>query len=208
MAALRFDIDGEQLPLEPALNYMLHPDETKRRSAAEALTKEFRGRLPLFALITNTLSKDLEIANRWRGFEDIAASRHLANNVEPEVVDALVQAVRDNYPRISHRYYAMKAKWLGKERLEFWDRNAPIFAQPERSIPWEEARQTVLTAYERFSPKMAAIAAGLFRQELDRCADPRRQVTWGLRTPDRAERAPLRDAQLYGQAARRHDARP
>jgi oligoendopeptidase F len=162
MAGLRFDVDGAELPLEPTLNLMLDPDEATREKAAAALTKTFRANLPLFTLITNTLSKDLEISNRWRGFTDIAAARHLANNVEPEVVEALVQAAREHYPRISHRYYAMKAKWLGKERLEFWDRNAPIFAEPERSISWEAARDTVLAAYERFSPQMAAIARDFF----------------------------------------------
>lgn len=164
MAALRFDVDGESLPLEPALNYMLHPDGAKRRAAADALTRQFKANLPLFTLITNTLSKDLEISNRWRGFKDVAGSRHLSNNVEPEVVDALVQAAREHYPRISHRYYAMKARWLGKERLEFWDRNAPIFSEPERVIAWDDARETVLSAYARFSPQMADIARNFFEK--------------------------------------------
>jgi oligoendopeptidase F len=162
MASLTFDVDGEQLPLEPTLNLMMAPDETVRGRAAEALTKVFKANLPLFTLITNTLAKDLEISNRWRGFKDIAASRHLSNNVEPEVVEALVCAVREAYPRISHRYYAMKAGWLGKEKLEFWDRNAPIFVAPERTIGWGEARETVLAAYGRFSGQMADIAQGFF----------------------------------------------
>ncbi|NJM35276.1 MAG: M3 family oligoendopeptidase, partial [Rhodomicrobium sp.] len=162
MAALRFEIEGEALPLEPALNYMLHPDEAMRHTAADALTKVFKANLPLFTLITNVLSKDMEIANRWRGFKDIAAARHLSNNVEPEVVEALVAAAREHYPRISHRYYAMKARWLGKDRLEFWDRNAPIFAEPERRMSWDAARDTVLTAYQRFSPELAAIVRTFF----------------------------------------------
>lgn len=162
MAALRFEVDGEALPLEPALNLMLSPDEGVRRKAADALTKVFRANAPLFTLIANVLSKDMEISNRWRGFKDIAASRHLANNVEPEVVEALAAAVRAHYPRISHRYYAMKARWLGKDRLDFWDRNAPIFAEPERRMSWREARDTVLSAYARFSPDMAGIARGFF----------------------------------------------
>ncbi|MGF1620274.1 MAG: M3 family oligoendopeptidase [Rhodomicrobiaceae bacterium] len=176
MASLRFEVAGEKRPLEPTLNFMLHPDENLRREAAEALTKEFRANLPLFTLITNTLSKDLEISNRWRGFKDIAGSRHLANNVEPEVVEALVQAARDHYPRLSHRYYAMKAKWLGKDRLEFWDRNAPIFSDPERHIPWEQARETVLSAYGRFSPQMADIVRGFFdRNWIDAAVRPGKQ---------------------------------
>ncbi|MBX2804518.1 MAG: M3 family oligoendopeptidase [Hyphomicrobiales bacterium] len=162
MAALRFDVDGEMLPLEPALNLLMAPDGERRRKAADALTKTFQGSLPLFTLITNTLSKDLEISNRWRGFSDIAAARHLANNVEAEVVEALVTAVREHYPRISHRYYAMKAKWLGMERLEFWDRNAPITSDAERTIAWPEAQEIILSAYRRFSPDMSDIARMFF----------------------------------------------
>ena len=162
MASMRFDVDGEMLPLEPTLNLLMVPEGEQRRKAAEALTKAFRGNLPLFSLITNILSKDLEISNRWRGFSDIAASRHLANNVEAEVVEALVTAVREHYPRISHRYYAMKAKWLGMENLEFWDRNAPITSEVERTIDWSEAREIVLSAYGRFSPDMANIARMFF----------------------------------------------
>lgn len=162
MTALRFDIDGHKLPIEPTLNRLVHPDETVRRKAAETLTKVFKANLPLFTLITNILAKDKEISDRWRGFKDVAASRHLGNNVEPEVVEALVTAVREHYPRISHRYYAMKARWMGKERLEFWDRNAPIVSDSDRHVPWDEARETVLSAYARFSPDMARIARDFF----------------------------------------------
>ena len=109
----------------------------------------------LFTLITNTLAKDKEISDRWRGFADVADSRHLANRVEREVVDALVAAVREAYPRLSHRYYALKAKWLGKKTLAYWDRNAPLPEEPKQSIGWAEAQATVLTAYGDFSPRMA-----------------------------------------------------
>jgi oligoendopeptidase F len=162
MASLRFEVDGEQLALEPALNLLMAPDGELRRKGAEALTKTFKAHLPLFTLITNTLSKDLEISNRWRGFRDIAAMRHLANNVEPEVVEALVTAVREHYPRISHRYYALKAKWLGMEKLEFWDRNAPLAIGQEKTVPWSEAKDIVLSAYSQFSPDMASIAQEFF----------------------------------------------
>ncbi|WP_245297098.1 MULTISPECIES: M3 family oligoendopeptidase [Rhodomicrobium] len=162
MASLRFEVDGKSQPLEPTLNMLMSPDEAQRHKAADALTSVFKANLPLFTLITNILSKDREISHRWRGFKDIAAARHLANNVEPEVVDALLTAVRENYPRISHRYYAMKARWLGKEHLEFWDRNAPISLESERTISWDEARDTVLSAYARFSPDMAGIAQKFF----------------------------------------------
>src|SRR5689334_12158333 len=162
MTALKFEVDGEKLSIEPTLNRLLEQDETKRKAAAEALARVFKDNLRLFTLITNTLTKDKEISDRWRGFTDVADSRHLANRVEKEVVDALVAAVRKAYPRISHRYYAMKAKWLGKKKLAHWDRNAPLPEEPKQVIGWDDARKTVLTAYGDFSPRMADIAGKFF----------------------------------------------
>ncbi|MEX3010349.1 M3 family oligoendopeptidase [Hoeflea sp. TYP-13] len=162
MAALRFTIDGEVLTLEPTLNKLQSSDGSERRAAAEALTKTFGENIRTFTLITNTLAKDKEISDRWRGFEDIADSRHLANRVEREVVDALSDAVSDAYPRLSHRYYTMKAKWLGMEQMEFWDRNAPLPETPQTLISWDKARETVLSAYGDFDPQMADIASRFF----------------------------------------------
>ena len=162
MASLRYTVDGEELPLEAALNLLQDPDGAVRRKAAEALAETFKANIRTFTLITNTLAKDKEISDRWRGFEDIADSRHLANRVEREVVDALAAAVREAYPRLSHRYYAMKAKWLGMEQMNFWDRNAPLPETPQASIGWDEARNTVLSAYHLFDPEMAEIARGFF----------------------------------------------
>ncbi len=164
MTALRFDVDGEEMPLEPTLNRLQDADPDKRRKASEALAKTFRDNLRTFTLITNTLSKDKEISDRWRGFEDIADSRHLANRVEREVVDALASSVREAWPRLSHRYYAMKAKWLGMEQMNHWDRNAPLPETPQAIIPWAEARQTVLSAYHGFAPEMAEIADSFFEK--------------------------------------------
>ncbi|MFD1696951.1 M3 family oligoendopeptidase [Roseibium aestuarii] len=166
MASLRFEVEGaaEPLPLEPTLNLLQDADPDKRARGAAALTKTFSGNLSLFTLITNTLAKDKEISDRWRNFTDIADSRHLANRVEREVVDALVAAVRDAYPRLSHRYYAMKAKWLGMEKMNFWDRNAPLPKSDARPIPWAEAKDIVLTAYAGFSPDMAEIAGRFFER--------------------------------------------
>ncbi len=164
MTSLRFEIDGEMLSLEPTLNRLLDPDEAKRKAAAEALSKVFKENVRLFTLITNTLAKDKEISDRWRGFADVADSRHLANRVEREVVDALVAAVREAYPRLSHRYYAMKARWLGKKTLMYWDRNAPLPEEPKQVIAWDDARETVLTAYGDFSPRMADIAGRFFAE--------------------------------------------
>jgi oligoendopeptidase F len=116
----------------------------------------------VFSLVTNVLAKDKEISDRWRGFKDIADARHLSNRVEGEVVDALVSAVHEAYPRLSHRYYALKAKWMGKDRLAHWDRNAPLPGAVNRLVPWSEARDIVLGAYGRFSPRMADIARRFF----------------------------------------------
>ncbi|WP_288426187.1 M3 family oligoendopeptidase [uncultured Agrobacterium sp.] len=165
MTDLRFEIDGESLPLEPTLNMLQEPDPETRRKAAEALSATFKDNLRVFTLITNTLAKDKEIADRWRKFEDIADSRHLANRVEREVVDALAAAVRDAYPRLSHRYYKMKAKWLGMEQMNYWDRNAPLPDTSNAIIPWDEAKDTVLSAYGAFAPEMADIARRFFDEE-------------------------------------------
>ncbi|OCP15120.1 M3 family oligoendopeptidase [Ensifer sp. LC163] len=162
MASLTFTADGETMPLEIALNLLQDPSTEVRKKAAMALAETFRANIRTFTLITNTLAKDKEISDRWRGFEDIADSRHLANRVEREVVDALAQAVKSAYPRLSHRYYAMKAKWLGMEQMEFWDRNAPLPETPNALISWNEAKDTVLSAYHAFDPEMAAIARRFF----------------------------------------------
>ena len=162
MAALRFDFEGESLTLEPLLGKLMDPDEKVRETAASALAKTLGANLRLFALITSTLAKDKETSDRWRKFKDVADSRHLANRVEPEVVEALVEAVTDAYPRLSHRYYALKARWFGKARLDHWDRNAPLPNAPRRLYRWEAARDMVLGAYRAFSPRMADIARRFF----------------------------------------------
>jgi oligoendopeptidase F len=164
IAALRFTVAGKSLPIEPTLNLLQDADGKKRKAAAEALAKTFKDNLRSFTLVTNTLAKDKEISDRWRGFKDITDARHLSNRVEPEVVEALVEAVRAAYPRLSHRYYALKAKWFGKKRMPYWDRNAPLPKVPQRTIPWTEARATILTAYGAFSPKMAEVADWFFEK--------------------------------------------
>ncbi|KQV66151.1 oligoendopeptidase F [Rhizobium sp. Root1220] len=165
MAELRFEVDGEKLSIEVTLNMLQDRDPEVRRKGAMALAKTFKDNLRTFTLITNTLAKDKDISDRWRGFEDIADSRHLANRVEREVVDALAAAVKGAYPRLSHRYYKMKAKWLGMEQMEFWDRNAPLPETSNAVIPWNEARETVLSAYGNFAPEMAEIARRFFDEQ-------------------------------------------
>jgi oligoendopeptidase F len=164
IANLRFKVSGKTLAIEPTLNFLQDRDGKKRKDAALALTHTFKDNVAQFALILNTLAKDKEISDRWRGFADIADERHLSNRVEREVVDALVAAVRAAYPQLSHRYYALKAKWFGKKRLPQWDRNAPLPQTATRTIGWAEAKDTVLTAYGAFSPKMATIAERFFAE--------------------------------------------
>jgi oligoendopeptidase F len=177
IGSLRFDVEGKPLAIEQTLSLMQDAAEKKRRAASQALAKTFKDNLRIFALITNTLAKDKEISDRWRGFKDIADSRHLSNRVEPEVVDALVSAVRAAYPRLSHRYYALKARWFGKKRLPHWDRNAPLPKIESRIIGWNEAKDTVLTAYGAFSPRMAHIAERFFaRNWIDAPARPGKQA--------------------------------
>jgi oligoendopeptidase F len=162
IATLRFKVGTKSLAIEPALNLLQDPNEKMRKAAAQAIAHTFKENLRTFALITNVLGKDKEISDRWRGFADVADARHLSNRVEPEVVAALVKAVRDAYPRLSHRYYALKARWFGKKRLAYWDRSAPLPKVPARTIGWNDAKATVLTAYGAFSPEMAAIAERFF----------------------------------------------
>jgi oligoendopeptidase F len=162
IASLRFRVGGEELAIEPTLNRMQDPDEDKRREAGQAIGITLKANLRTFTLITNTLAKDKEISDRWRGFEDVADSRHLSNRVERDVVEALARAVDAAHPRLSHRYYRLKAKWFGKDKLDYWDRSAPLPSAPSRLYSWPEARDIVLDAYRGFAPDMAEIANRFF----------------------------------------------
>lgn len=162
MASLRFNLEGEELSVEPALNLLQDSDGRKREVASKEIGRVLSENSRVFTLITNTLAKDKEISDRWRGFEDVADSRHLANRIERPVVNALVAAVENSFPDISHRYYSMKAKWLGKDKLQQWDRNAPLLSSEEKIYGWDEARDIVLGAYAGFSPKMSEIAQQFF----------------------------------------------
>ena len=162
MAGLVFDVNGEEMNLEATLNLLSDADRSKREMGAKALVKVFESNIALFARITNTLAKEKEIEDRWRGLPTPQAGRHLANHVEPEVVEALRDAVVAAYPKLSHRYYALKAKWLGLETMEMWDRNAPLPDQDTAAISWEDARAMVMEAYADFDPEMAKIAEPFF----------------------------------------------
>jgi oligoendopeptidase F len=162
VATLRFEVDGDELTEEQTLALLSDPIEDKRKAAAMALSEVFAKNVPLFSLITNTLAKDKEIEDRWRKYESPAASRHLDNQIEPEVAEALVTAVRESYEELSHRYYALKAKWFGKDVLPFWDRNAPLPEEDDSKRSWAEAESTVIEAYRAFSPDMASIGQRFF----------------------------------------------
>ena len=164
MAGLMFKVEGEEeeLNLEATLNLLTDPLRARREAAARALAVVFRGHLKLFSRITNTLAKEKEIDDRWRKMPTPQHGRHLANHVEPEVVEALRNAVVAAYPKLSHRYYRLKARWMGLDRLQVWDRNAPLPTEAPRLVGWDEARQTVLEAYKGFDPRMADLAEPFF----------------------------------------------
>jgi oligoendopeptidase F len=162
VAAMRIPVQGEQLTVSAALNKLSDADRAVREAAARAVGGACQADSILFSLITNTLAKDKEIIDTWRHYPRPASSRNRANMVEDEVVDALVTAVTADFPRLSHRYYTLKARWLGLPKLQHWDRNAPLPEDTDSKIGWEEARERVLGAYGAFSPEMADIGRRFF----------------------------------------------
>lgn len=168
MADLKFDYTDpatgatSSVGTEQALDYLSDAQADRRKAAADCLSTTFNKNIRLFTHITNTLAKDKEIEDRWRKFDDPSSSRHLSNQLEKEVVDALVGAVKDAYPRLSHRYYKMKAKWFGKDKLDWWDRNAPLPDSDDQIHQWPNAINIVLEAYDEFSPEMAKVGQKFF----------------------------------------------
>ncbi len=162
MARLRFPVDDRQLTSAEALNLMTDKDGAKRKGAAQSVGKVLGDNVALFALITNTLAKEKEIDDKWRNYPRPQSFRNLSNQVEDQVVDALVAAVKGAFEPLSHRYYALKAKWFGVDQLDYWDRNAPLPDDSDRKYTWEQARDTVLGAYRAFSPEMAGIGGRFF----------------------------------------------
>jgi oligoendopeptidase F len=154
--------DGEPLTVSATLNLLSDRDRSVREAAGKAIGEAFGKDARLFSLITNTLAKDKAIVDGWRRYPRPGSYRNRANMVEDEVVDALVTAVRADFPRLSHRYYALKARWLDLPKLQHWDRNAPLPEDDDRSIPWAEARDRVLAAYGAFSPELAAVGQRFF----------------------------------------------
>ncbi len=164
IAGLRATVDGQEMTVTDALNLLSDPDRARRQAAGAAIGALFGRNIKLFSLITNTLIKDKEIIDGWRRYPTPQSYRNRSNMVEDEVVEALVGAVRASYPRLAHRYYALKAKWLGLDRLQHWDRNAPLPGDDDSHIPWPEARRIVLDAYGAFSPELADIGSRFFER--------------------------------------------
>jgi oligoendopeptidase F len=162
IAGMRVTVAGEELTVSSALNKLSDRDRDVRAAAAKGVSAAFGEKVRLFSLITNVLAKDKEIIDGWRHYPRPTSSRNRGNMVEDEVVDALVTAVTESFPRLSHRYYAMKAKWLGLPKLQHWDRNAPLPDQDDATIPWPEATRRVLDSYAAFSPELAAVGRRFF----------------------------------------------
>jgi len=162
IAGLEFEIDGEAQGIEATLNLLSEQDRARREKGARELARVFGANVSLFARVHNTLTKEKEIEDRWRGMPSPQAGRHLANDVEAPVVEALRNAVVAAYPRLSHRYYKLKAKWLGLDKMQVWDRNAPLPMESDRIVDWDEARETVMSAYAGFDPRMADLAQPFF----------------------------------------------
>ena len=172
MAGMRFDVDGRKISSSEIMSRMSDPDVSVRKKAAKAFGKGLDENIKLFSLITNTLAKDKEIEDNWRKFPRPVTNRNLSNQVEDEIVDALVSTVKDNYENLAHRYYKLKAKWLGVEVMDYWDRNAPLPESDDAKIPWSEAKDTVLTSYNAFEPRLGELAGQFFDNSwID--ADPR-----------------------------------
>ena len=162
MAGLTFDFEGQKVSEAEILNMLSSSNAGQRKEAAEEFTKVLKENEKLFTLILNVIAKDRDIDDSWRGFETPISSRNLANDVDDHVVDALADAVTARMKDISHRYYGMKARWFGSEKLAWWDRNAPLLGDDDRSYSWDEAKDIVIESFATFDAEMAEIAKGFF----------------------------------------------
>ena len=162
IAGLEFNVEGDLLNIEGTLNLLTDPNRSKREAAARELADVFGANVKTFARVHNTQAKEKEIIDRWRGMETPQTGRHLSNDVEPEVVEALRNAVVAAYPKLSHRYYELKRKWLGLDVMQVWDRNAPLPMEDTRVVDWATAEDMVMSAYNAFDPRMGELAAPFF----------------------------------------------
>ena len=164
LARLTAKVGRESLTLPEALNRLSDPDAARRKQAAQGLAKALEERTPTLALSMNTLAFEKQVEDRWRKYPDPAASRHLANEVDADAVAALEAAVVEAYPSVSHRYYALKAKVMGRKTLDYWDRNAPLDTAQPRTYGWDEAKGMVLESFSDLAPKFADTAQTFFNE--------------------------------------------
>ena len=164
IAGLKFKIGGETLNIEATLNFLTDQKRENRKNATHELARVFGENIKIFTRVHNTQAKEKEIIDRWRGMPTPQMGRHLANQVEPEVVEALRNAVVKAYPKISHRYYELKRKWLGLETMQVWDRNAPLPMESDRLVTWDQAQTIVTDAYTNFDSRMSDLITPFFNK--------------------------------------------
>ena len=162
--SMRFAFEGSDVTEAEILNALSSKDAAKRKEAGLSLSTTLKDHQRLLSLVINTIAKDKQIEDGWRGFARPVSSRNLANDVDDNVVDALVNAVDERNADLSHRYYSMKAGWMGKKQLDWWDRNAPLPGDDNRQYDWSEAKGVVLEAFEGFDPEMSKIAIPFFEK--------------------------------------------
>jgi oligoendopeptidase F len=160
--ALQFPFQGGVVTEAEILNHMTSTTPSIRREAGLSLSSVMAENQRLFSLILNVIAKDKEVDDRWRGFERPVSSRNVANDVDDSTVDALCEAVNARTGEIAHRYYQLKACWMGTETIDWWDRNAPLPGDDDRRYSWDDAKAIVLDAFAGFDPEMAAIARRFF----------------------------------------------
>ena len=162
-SAITLELDGETTSLEGGLSKLGSPDPETRRTAAEAVTAGLTPGLRTRAYVFNTLLADKSVDDRLRKFPSWIASRNLSNEASDESVAALVEAVQGRYS-IPQRWYRLKARLLGVERIHDYDRMASI-ASSEVEFGFNEARELVLDSYASFSPDLASIAQKFFDEQ-------------------------------------------
>ena len=162
IASLKFPFKGKNLSSAEIFNFLSDKKESNRKKSAEVVAAVLKDNISLFTSITNNLAKDKSINDKWRGLPSPVSSRNLSNVVEDEVVEALTETIKENYPKIAHRYYKIKAKWFKKKSLMYWDRNAPLPFQSQSVYSWKDAKRIVSDAYSNFDKRAGDIVKKFF----------------------------------------------
>ncbi len=162
---LKYIVDGKAYNDAEISKLLQDKDPSVREKAGKEMNRVQKENGELFTFIYNMIVKDKAISDEKRGFKSPIASRNLDNMVEDEVVEALSQAVQAKYQSIAGRFYKLKAKWLGKEKIQYWDRNAPLPFSDDKKYGWEESVKLVLGAYNEFSPKLRRVAEDFFSHD-------------------------------------------